>query len=204
MIQTAQDFHQLAHARKSIRQFEDRAVPLELVRRVLATACRAPSAHNRQPWRFVVLTDRAVRAQLVEAMSAQFRADLEADGLPPETVDSLVERGRRRLLDPPLAILLCLTTEDMDVYPDDKRRTAERMMAVQSTALAGGHLLLAAQAEGLGACWVCAPLFVPDLVRRELDLPPAWEAQGVLIMGYPAEPVRDRSRRPVDEVTIWR
>jgi nitroreductase len=81
---------------------------------------------------------------------------------------------------------------------------AERMMAVQSTALAGGHLLLAAQAEGLGACWVCAPLFVPDLVRRELDLPPAWEAQGVLIMGYPAEPGRDRSRRPVDEVTIWR
>ncbi|MEZ4580208.1 MAG: nitroreductase family protein [Caldilineaceae bacterium] len=42
------------------------------------------------------------------------------------------------------------------------------------------NLLLAAHAHGLGACWMCAPLFVPDLVRTVLDLPPAWEPQALI------------------------
>lgn len=204
MTRTAQAFHSLASARQSIRHFEDRPVPTEVIQRLLATACQAPSAHNRQPWRFVVLADRERRAGLVRAMSAKFRADLEADGLPPETIDRLVERGRRRLLDPPLAILLCMTTEEMDEYPDESRGAAERIMAVQSAALAGGHLLLAAQAEGLGGCWVCAPLFAPEVVRLELALPAAWVAQAVLVIGYPAEAGRQRSRRLVKDVTLWR
>lgn len=204
MTSTRPDFHELAATRQSIREFTGEEIPGEVVRQLLRSACRAPSAHNRQPWRFVVLTRGSERVRLVESMSRRFRADLERDEVPEEKIEVLVERGRRRLLDPPLAILLCITMEDMDDYPDPKRSHAERAMAVQSAALAGGHLLLAAHAEGLGACWVCAPLFTPEIVREELDLPASWEAQGVIIMGKPAESGRDRSRRPVEEVTVWR
>ncbi len=197
-------FHELAATRQSIRQFTDEEVHQDLIARLLESATRAPSAHNRQPWRFVILPRDEHRVRLVESMSRRFRADLERDGVPEEKIETLVERGRRRLMDPPLAILLCMTMEEMDGYPDPKRAQAERTMAIQSVALAGGQLLLAAHAEGLGACWVCAPLFTPEIVRRELDLPDAWEAQGVLILGWPAESGRDRSRRAVEEVSVWR
>ena len=72
---------------------------------------------------------------------------------------------------------------DMDQYPDDRRQQAERVMAVQSVALAAQNLLLAAHAEGLGACWMCAPLFCPDVVRDALALPEDWEAQALIHAG---------------------
>lgn len=197
-------FHELAANRQSIRQFTGEDIHQDMITRLLETACRAPSAHNRQPWRFVILPRGANRVRLVESMSRRFRADLEQDGVPQDKIETLVERGRLRLLDPPLAILLCMTMEEMEEYPDPKRAQAERTMAIQSVALAGGQLLLAAHAEGLGACWVCAPLFTPEIVRQELDLPDAWEAQGVLILGWPDESGRDRSRRSVEEVSVWR
>ena len=55
--------------------------------------------------------------------------------------------------------------------------------------------LRAAHAEGLGACWLCAPLFVPDLVRRTLALPADWEPQGLLTVGWPAE-TKEKTRAP--------
>jgi nitroreductase len=69
--------------------------------------------------------------------------------------------------------------------------------------MAGENLLLAAHAEGLGACWMCAPLFAPDVVRQVLDLPPNWEPQGLVLIGHAAGPTRPRRRRTVDEVTRW-
>lgn len=196
-------FYELAATRQSIREFRDDPVPDALITRLLSIASQAPSAHNRQPWRYVVLPQDETRQQLVRAMSDRFRADLERDGLPAEEIERLVDRGRRRLLDPPVVILLCMTMEDMDQYPDPARQMAERTMAVQGVALAGGQLLLAAHAHGLGGCWVCAPLFVPEIVRAQLDLPASWEAQAAIILGWPAEEGRDRTRRPLTEVSRW-
>jgi len=90
----------------------------------------------------------------------------------------------------------------MDYYPDERRQQAERVMAGQSVALAAQNVLLAAFAEGLGACWMCAPLFCPDAVRAVLSLPDDWEAQALLTMGYPAEE-RQSSREPVETRLVW-
>src|ERR1700704_3659263 len=59
----------------------------------------------------------------------------------------------------------------MAPYPDPRRAQAEYLMAVQSVAMAVQNLLLAAHAEGLGACWMCAPLFCGEAVRAALALP---------------------------------
>ena len=76
---------------------------------------------------------------------------------------------------------------DMDSYPDKKRAEAERTMTIQSVAMAAQNLWLAAHSLGLGACWLCAPLFVPELVRQTCRLPADWEPQGLLTLGFPAE-----------------
>ena len=79
----------------------------------------------------------------------------------------------------------------MDVYPDARANQAEWIMAVQSVALACQNLLLAAHAAGLGACWMCAPLFVPDSCVRVLALPEDWQPQALITLGGPQK----RSRR---------
>jgi nitroreductase len=99
--------------------------------------------------------------------------------------------------------MLCVMMADMDTYPDEKRQRAEYLMATQSVALIGGTILLAAHTEGLGGVWVCAPLFTPDTIRRQLALPLDWEPQAMLLIGYPAKVPEVRARKPLSEITIY-
>ncbi len=198
-----ESFYQLLSGRHSIRRFRPDPIPEETLKRTLRMACRAPSAHNRQPWRFVIVGQTGQRKELVDRMTARWRSDLEADGMDEAGIEKLLWRNQERLLAPPIVIFVCMTMEDMDSYSDQLRRSAERTMAVQSVAMAGAYLLLAAHAEGLGACWICAPLFVPDLIRECLELPASWEAQGAVALGYPADGGLRRNRRPLEEVTFW-
>jgi coenzyme F420-0:L-glutamate ligase/coenzyme F420-1:gamma-L-glutamate ligase len=194
MKDEAQILYRAMRDRRSIRRYARRPVERTAVERVLAAATWAPSAHNRQPWRFAVIDDDALQARLADAMSAALRADLAADGLPLDQIEAEASRRRERLTRAPVLILLCVTMADMDVYPDAKRSHAEWTMATQSAALAGQNLLLAAQAEGLGACWLCAPLFCPDVVRAVLALPGDWEPQAFISLGWPAEaPHKERA-----------
>jgi coenzyme F420-0:L-glutamate ligase / coenzyme F420-1:gamma-L-glutamate ligase len=196
-------FFRLAEGRRSVREFTQAPVEDESIVRLLRAACQAPSAHNRQPWRFVVVRGAERKAALANAMAERLRTERTADGDPAAEVEADVARARRRLTDAPIAVVACLTPEDLDVYPDTRRQQAERTMAVQSVAMAGENLLLAAHAEGLGACWMCAPLFAPDVVRQELDLPSTWEPQGLVLIGHAAGSSGPRRRRTVDEVTRW-
>jgi F420 biosynthesis protein FbiB-like protein len=189
--------------RRSIRRFQAQPVPRVILERVLAAASWAPSAHNRQPWRFAVLHSLTARSLLTEAMAGDFRRDLEADGLPPQEVELRVSRARQRVLQAPAAIVVCCDETSLDVYPDETRQAAEQMMAAQSVAMAGQNLLLAASAEGLGAVWMCAPLFVPQTVQQALSLPANWKPQGLVLLGYPAEQPRQKLLRPESEITIY-
>jgi coenzyme F420-0:L-glutamate ligase / coenzyme F420-1:gamma-L-glutamate ligase len=195
---------QWLEGRRSVRRFEDRSLPRELLERILRTACMAPSAHNRQPWRFAVVSMGETRGRLTDCMAAEFRRDLQADGLPEGEVETRIARGVDRLLHAPGAVVLCSTMVEMDQYADPRRDQAERTMALQSASLAGGQLLLAAHAEGLGACWMCGPLFAPQAVRDALDLPADWEPQALIVLGWSAEQPASRARRPFDDTVRWR
>lgn len=192
------------HERQTVRRFRPEAIPLPLVERLVSAATRAPSAHNRQPWRFCVLREKAGKLVLAEAMGRRLRADRERDGDAAEAIAADVRRSHDRITGAPLAVLVCLTLQDMDAYPDERRAASEWLMAVQSTAMAGENLLLAAEAEGLGACWMCAPLFCPDEVREALKLPDGWTPQGLVLLGYPAEAGKFRQRLPLASVMIQR
>jgi F420 biosynthesis protein FbiB-like protein len=158
-----------------------------VIQNILSTATYAPSAHNRQPWRFCVVRDLSVKINLAEAMAIDFERDLTHDGVPPEKIQAQLKRSRERITSAPAVILLCLDMSEMDSYPDEKRQYAERMMATQSVAAAGLQLLLAAHAEGLGGVWVCSPLFTQKTIHKTLNLSASWEPQAMFFIGYTDE-----------------
>jgi F420 biosynthesis protein FbiB-like protein len=194
------DLHELLRSRRSIRRFTGKPVPVPIIEDILTTATHAPSAHNRQPWRFYVITSSRTKACLAEAMANDFRSDLAADGAAPERIDAQIERSHSRISSAPLVIILSMDLTDMDHYADERRAQAERSMALQSVAAAGTSLLLAAQARGLGGSWVCGPLFAPAAVRKVLDLPDAWEPQAMFLLGYPDYQPKEKPLRPLAEV----
>jgi F420 biosynthesis protein FbiB-like protein len=193
----------LLFQRRSLRRYTDTPVSHTLIEQILSAAVQAPSAHNRQPWRFAVLETNTARETLARAMGERLRRDLQADHVPEAIIEQDVQKSYARITGAPVVIVVCLSMRDMDTYTDDRRQKNEHHMAVQSAAMAGQTLLLAASALGLGACWMCAPLFCPDVVRAALNLSEDWEAQGLITLGYPSQ-TRTSERAPLESKVLWR
>jgi coenzyme F420-0:L-glutamate ligase/coenzyme F420-1:gamma-L-glutamate ligase len=193
----------LLFSRRSIRKYRSKPVPEESIRRILEAAHAAPSAHNTQPWRFVVLQNADIRRSLAEHMAGAYATDALADGQTPDAIRARNERSVARIRNAPLAILAVM---DESCLPADAGRRAEgeRLLLIQSVAAAVQNLLLAVHAEGLGACWICAPAFCPQAVRANLRLPENWIAQALILVGYPDEEPRRPDGRALDEVVQWR
>lgn len=203
LIRRNPDGLNLLETRSSVRAFRPDPVPEKILEQVLQAATWAPSAHNRQPWRFAVLSSLESRARLVDEMGAEFKRDLVFDGVGSAEATDRLDRSRRRILQAPVGVLLCLDISEMDKYPDEARQQAEITMGVQSVAMAGENLLLAAHILGLGGVWVCAPLFAPVVVRYALNLPNNWQPQGLILLGYPDKQPEPRPRWSVRDVTRY-
>lgn len=186
--------------RRSIRSFLSKEVPGDILREILEAAIWAPSAHNAQPWRFIIIADHGLKRRLAGVMAEEWDKDLRQDGLSREDRESLIKDSIERFTQPPIIILACLTMEDMDTYPDKRRSEAEYLMAVQSVSASVQNLLLAAYVEGLGACWFCAPLFCPAKVRDVLRIPENVDPQALITLGYPAEKPEAPPRKPLATV----
>ncbi len=199
----AAELSELMRRRRSLRRYRAQPVPKEFLGQILEAAVWAPSAHNRQPWRFVVISRAATKERLAREMGAKLRGDLSADAVPPAVIDADVARSYQRVTEAPLLLLLCMSLQDMDEYGDERRQAHERTMAQQSAAMAGQNILLMASSLGLGACWMCAPLFCQDLVVTVLDLPADWRPQGLITLGFPAQQ-RQRERDSWETRTIRR
>jgi coenzyme F420-0:L-glutamate ligase/coenzyme F420-1:gamma-L-glutamate ligase len=192
----------IIRGRRSVRHYQSRPVPRELVEQILDAATWAPSPHGAQPWRFVVLTRPEVKARLADAMGADWQRNLEMDGQDAATVAIRLQKSRQRLLEAPVLVLLCLYLEDLDRYPDVQRQMAEETMAVQSLGAAAQNMLLTAYSLGLDMGWMCAPLFCPDIVVTALDLPRTLKPHALLTLGYAARDPKRRSRRPLSQLII--
>jgi F420 biosynthesis protein FbiB-like protein len=176
-----------------------------VIEQAIAAAGWAPSPHGRQPWRFAVVEAAERKETLVDEMAASWREQLELDGQDEAIVQIRIDKSRRRLLEAPVVVVPCLYLDDLDDYPDEARRMAERTMAIQSLGSAVQNFMLTIYAAGLDSGWMCAPLFCPEIVRDALELPESLIPQALLPVGYAAkDPVR-RPRRPLDELIVdWR
>jgi len=196
-------FWRVINNRSSVRRFGTKIVDRNVLEKVIETGTRAPNAHNRQSWRFVILTEKSVMTRLADQMSLDYEKALLESGISPAVVQDQVNKRKERLTGAPAVVVLCVDTADLDVYQNENRNEGEYLMAVQSAALAGGYMLLAAHALGLAGVWMCAPLFAQQKVREVLDLPDTWIAQGLLLLGYPAAMPEIRQRKELSEVTKW-
>jgi F420 biosynthesis protein FbiB-like protein len=182
--------------RRSIRRYSSRKVSFDVLRKVLEAAGWAPSAHNAQPWRLIVLTKESAKQALAEAMADAWTADMAKDGVAVEAQKR--EASIERFTHAPALIVACLTMEDMKVYPDEKRQRSERDLAMQSLGAAIQNMLLAAHAEGLSACWFSAPSFSKETVRKVLKIPEMVEPQALIALGYAAEKPQAPQRKPLE------
>jgi len=164
----------------------------------------APSAHNAQPWRIIVIDDDAVKERLATAMGRAWLSDMFKDGVPRSKAEEIVKvESWQRITESPVVLIACLSMEDMHKYSDRRRQKAEYLMGVQSVAAYIQNLLLLAHYYGLGACWVCAPLFCQNTVRKALGLPHEIEPQAMVIMGYAAENPEPPPRKPLEAFSAF-
>lgn len=192
---TSTDLHNFLRTRRSIRHFQPDPVSAPVIKRILKTATYVPSAHNLQPWRFVMIADKSKRNRLGDALTTKMRADMIATGVTETEINARAKRSRQRLDEAPVVILLC-----RDVTAVRGEEPEEVTMAVQSVAAAGLQLLLAAHAEGLGGNWICWPLYAQKAACEALELPETWEPQAMFILGYAEGEPREKALQGLDEI----
>lgn len=195
---------ELVKSRRSIRRFTSTKVSRELVTAILDLARWSPSAHNAQPWRIIVIDNDELKKRLAAKMGEAWLFDMLKDGVPKEEAEKIVKvEGLNRITKSPIVMIACVTMADMHKYPDPRRRKAEYLMATQSVAAYIQTLLLLAHHHGLGACWICAPLFCQEAIKEVLRLPKEFEPQAMVIMGYASEKPRLLPRKPLSEICAF-
>lgn len=201
MVKCCLGFSSVIKTRRSIRKFKPDRVPDETIMKILDLARWAPSAHNAQPWRCIVINKEKLKERLAWAMGKVWLSDLLRDGVPEEKAEQIIRlESWERITRSPIVIIVCLTMKEMHRYPDRRRRAAEYIMGVQSVAAYIQTMLLAAHYHGLGACWICAPLFCKGAVKKVLNLPKDLEPQAMIVMGYPDEKPKPPLRKSLEEI----
>lgn len=190
--------HEFLRTRCSIRRFKPDPIADSVIERILTTATFAPSAHNLQPWRFVIVKNPDVKTRLGLALTTKMRVDMQAEGAPESEIESRTRRSLHRIDEAPVIITLCRDVTDVRVDTPE-----ETIMNIQSTALAGMIILLAAQAEGLGANWICWPLYATHETQIALDLPKSWEPQAMLIIGLTDEEPKEKELKPLNKISVF-
>jgi nitroreductase len=172
------------HQRRSIRQFQDTPIDDALIHTILEAANQAPSAHNQQSWRFIVIRGEKKQqlAQLVSEKSSEF----------PKPSSSILRMAARSILSAPIVIAVMntgtLITHGTDLFKVEKEMAYDffRTMEIQSSAAAVENLLLATTSLGLASVWLGILFLIKDEVLTFLG-----EAKGefmaVIPVGYPAK-----------------
>jgi len=174
-MEAAEAVARVIRARRSVRGFEERPVPRGLIEECLELATWAPSAFNRQQWHFVVMGG-ASKDRLAEISGRSFPHIEEAVKQTFPGRDDVVQNVRqffRTLGGAPVVVLAFCTAKNPNVAD------------IESVAAACQNLLLAAQARGLGACWMGGPVYLEGEIKALAGRPDD-RLVAVVPLGWPA------------------
>jgi nitroreductase len=185
------------HARHSIRQFTPDPLSEAQLMTLLDAANQAPSAHNRQSWKFVVLegTARTALADLVTGLSKEFQ----------RPASSLLRMAARSIASAPVTVAVINTGDlishgtELFQVEGDLGFDFFRTMEIQSSAAAVENLLLAATSLGLGAVWLGILYIVKDRILDFLQ-EPGGEFMAVVPVGHPVRPTQGPNKKPLQNV----
>jgi nitroreductase len=133
-------------------------------------------------------------------MAEKYERDMISQGVPAHTIKERVQRSLTLFSQAPVIIVAFLANKQRGKKEPVNDENLEGVMDRQSVAVAVGHLLLAATASGLGACWYAAPLFCGEIVTRQLGVNPDWEPQALVTLGYPDEVPQPKKKKPLKAV----
>ena len=166
------DIYKAISERVSTRSYLSDPVEEEKLARILEAARLAPSGKNGQPWTFIVVTDADTRERLVPAC-----------------------KNQKFVGEAPVVVAVCgreeLAYQKMGGYWNS---------LPVDIGIALEHLMLAAEAEGLGTCWIGA--FVEEEVREILEVPADVKILALTPVGYPAAEKVFRKRKLLDEIVM--
>ncbi len=186
-------FYRLIQARRDMRHFTRGAqIDSAVLARVLDAAHHAPSVGLMQPWRFIRISDSAVRERIAGLVDAERLATAAALG---ERSDAFLRLKVEGVRDCAELLVAALAPDDGTVFG---RRTMPQEMALCSLACAVQNMWLAARAEHLGLGWVS--MFEPEALAGLLHMPEGARPLAVLCLG----PVDRFYDAPMLEVEGWR
>ena len=167
-------FDELLMTRRSIRNFQDKDVPLELIKKTIKDSCLAPSSGNGQPWRFVIVKNREWIKRLSDESKKNLLSYLN------ENPDAPIRRYEKTLKDKkfnvfynaPCLVYILGPRSVHSVYVD--------------CALAACYFMFSAAAQGLGTCWVGlgGNIRNPETCRA-IGIPEDCHIVAPIVLGYP-------------------
>ena len=204
--------YDLMKSRRSVRRFRPDAPSRDQIERLIEAAITAPSASNKQPWRFIVIAD----CKRIAELAGHVR---EAVGRIAEHVEPASQEAFRNYgdyftrfdqapvvivaLHRSLTVLSNLIDEHIDAGDRERIRLMEERSGLVGVSMALQNLLLMAHEMGLGASGMTGPLVASDRIRISLEVPSSWEIGALVPVGYPAEQPAPTDRKPAARVTTW-
>lgn len=199
----AAEFASQLRRRRSVRHFSAEPVDRSVIESVIASAHSAPSGANKQPWKFVVVSDPELKSRIREAAEEEERESYERR-MPPEWLEDLAPLGtdwHKEFLET-APYLIVVFAESFRVEEGGKKR--KNYYVQESVGIACGMLIAAAQMAGLVTLThTPSPMnFLGTILGR-----PENERPYLLVpIGYPAADaqVPDIRKKPLAEVTVWK
>lgn len=200
----AGDFYQLMSKRRSVREFSDRPVDLKIIRSLIATAGTSPSGANKQPWRFVAVSDPVIKNEIRVAAEAE-EYEFYSKRASPEYLKDLGALGtshEKPFFDiaPWVVVVFKLVKDSRAV--EDERYSDQVYYLNESVGIATGLLLAAAHNAGLSTL-----THTPNPMRfltKILNRPSYERPYMVIPIGYPSDDcmVPDIDRKSIDEIMV--
>jgi nitroreductase len=203
---------ELMQSRRSIRKFLPKVPERALLEKLIEAAVTAPSASNKQPWRFFIVLNPEIKTR----MAAAVREAVErvAGHIEPQFEGAFRAYGDyfTRFENAPVVIVPLyrpLTLLSSMVGPNllakDRKNIIcmEEQSGLVSTSLAVENLLLMAHEVGLGASGLTGPLIAADELHDILSVPAGWNIVALVAVGYPDEQPMPTARRAPEAVTRW-
>ncbi len=203
MIECGRALLQELSRRRSVRHFSSQPVPRACIELAIGIAATAPSGANRQPWRFVAVSDPAVKRQIREAAEAEERLSYEGGRMPPEWLEALAPLGtdwHKPFLET-VPWIVVVFEEAYQLGPAGQQ--LKSYYAKESVGIACGLFIVALHSMGLATLThTPSPMrFLSEILGR----PPNERPFILFPVGYPADDamVPDLTRKSLDEVAVW-
>jgi nitroreductase len=203
MLRQATAFRDLMQSRRTVRDFDPRAVPREVIEACIAAAGTAPSGANQQPWHFVAVSDRDVKRRIREAAEAEEREFYERRA-PQEWLEALQPIGtdwHKPFLET-APWLIAIFVRRWGRAPDGSK--VKHYYPTESVGIATGLLITALHTAGLATLThTPSPMgFLNEILGR-----PAEDERPflLLVVGYPAAGARVPAieRKPLEMIVSW-